>query len=60
MTIWTWFILGGGLALLTSLAATLGVAAILGSISEDVARLLEAEPYTLAPPTRARTRSVAL
>jgi len=32
MTIWTWFILGG-LALLTSLAATLGVAAILGSIS---------------------------
>jgi hypothetical protein len=57
MTIWAWLILGGGLAVLTSVAAALGLAATLGTISDDVTRLLEAEPYTLAPATRTRTPS---
>ena len=56
-----WSIFGVALAtfLLVSTAAAFVVAAILGAISHDVSAMLEAEPWTVAQPARARAAAGA-
>jgi phosphate/sulfate permease len=51
MSVWVWVGVGVGTFLLLSALAAIVVAAILGSISREIARL-DAEPY--APEPRAR------
>ena len=52
MTVWVW--IGVGLAglLAAPLLVGLAIARILGTIGNEVAQLLEAEPWTSAPLTR--------
>lgn len=52
MTVWVW--IGVGLAglLAASLLVGLAIARILGTIGDELAQLLEAEPWTSAPLTR--------
>jgi hypothetical protein len=58
MTAWMW--IGTGVAGVLALSLLLGVATarILGRIGEDVAELLESEPWTSAPLTRETERLV--
>lgn len=53
MALWQWVLVGLTAALGLSAIAGLMLAAILGSISRDVSRMLETEPWTVAPPLRA-------
>jgi hypothetical protein len=57
MTLWLW--IGVGLAglLAVSLPVCLAIARILGTISDEIAQLLEAEPWTSAALTRETERS---
>jgi len=52
MTLWMW--IGAGLAGMLALSLLIGVAIarILGMIGEEIAELVEAEPWTSAPLTR--------
>jgi hypothetical protein len=59
MALWQWVLVGLTAALGLSAVAGLMLAAILGSISRDVSRMLEAEPWTVTPPLRARIRALS-
>lgn len=62
MALWEWVLVGLTAALGLSAGAGLMLAAILGGISRDVSRMLEAEPWALTPPlraSRARIRAVS-
>jgi hypothetical protein len=50
----TWFVIGAATGLALSVSVGLAVAAILGSVSREASRLLDAEPWPVAPPSRAR------
>jgi hypothetical protein len=52
MTLWMW--IGAGLAGMLALSLLIGaaIARILGMIGEEIAELVEAEPWTSAPLTR--------
>ena len=52
MTVWMWIETGLAGALALSLVIGVATARILGAIGEDIAELLEAEPWTSAPLTR--------
>jgi hypothetical protein len=60
MALWAWVLVGLTAALGVSAVVGLMIAAILGSISRDVSRMLEAEPWAVTPPLRAtRIRVIA-
>ena len=52
VTTWQWIGFGVGVAFLLSLSVTLTLAAVLGSISREISRLLESEAWALAPSLR--------
>jgi hypothetical protein len=52
VTTWQLIGLGVGIAFLLSLSVTLALAAVLGSISREVSRLIESEAWALAPSLR--------
>jgi hypothetical protein len=54
MALWQWLLLGIGGVLALSCTGALMLAAILGSISRDFARVFEAEPWTGSRPLRSR------
>jgi hypothetical protein len=54
MTVWTWLAIGGAALILASAVVGLVIAAILGSLSRNVSQLLDAEPWSSMPLTRAR------
>ena len=54
MALWQWLLLGIGGVLFVSFTGALMLAAILGSISQDFARVFEAEPWTASRPLRSR------
>jgi hypothetical protein len=47
-----WIGLGFGVAFLLSLSVTLALAAVLGSISREISRVLESEAWASAPSLR--------
>jgi len=55
VTTWQLIGLGVGVAFLLSLSVTLALAAVLGSISREVSRLIESEAWALAPSLRRKT-----
>ena len=57
MDIVFWLIAGAATFLVISVSLGLAIAAMLGGISSEVSRVLEAEPWALAPPAR-RERAV--
>ena len=57
MEIVYWLIVGAATFLVISVSLGLAIAAMLGGISSEVSRVLEAEPWALAPPAR-RERAV--
>jgi len=54
MSVWVWLLVAALSILTMSALVGLLVAAMLGSISGDVAELLANEPWALAEPTRAK------
>jgi hypothetical protein len=54
MSVWVWLLVAALSILTMSALVGLFVAATLGSISGDIAELLDSEPWTLAQPTRAK------
>ena len=52
MDIVIWLIAGAATFLVISVSVGLAIAAMLGGISSEVSRVLEAEPWALAPPSR--------
>ncbi len=52
MDIVFWLITGVAIFLVISVSLGLAIAAMLGGISSEVSRVLEAEPWALAPPSR--------
>jgi hypothetical protein len=50
----TWIAIGAATMLAVSVLVGLAVAAILGRISGEISELLEVEPWTVAPPARAK------
>jgi hypothetical protein len=52
MDIMFWLIAGAATFLVISVSLGLAIAAMLGGISSEVSRVLEAEPWALAPPSR--------
>jgi hypothetical protein len=54
MALWQWLLIGIGSVLFVSFTVALMLAAILGSISHDFARVFEAEPWTAPRPLRSR------
>jgi hypothetical protein len=56
MALWQWLLLGIGGVLFVSFTGALMLAAILGSISQDFARVFEAEPWTASRPCAAVSR----
>jgi hypothetical protein len=54
MTMWNAIAIGLAGMVAVSAAVTVFVAAVLGAVSRDVGELLEAEPWLVAEPTRAR------
>lgn len=61
MGTWEWISVGVGIAFALSLLFGLALAAVLGSISRDVSRVLEGESWVSGPPLRTpvRTRAAA-
>jgi hypothetical protein len=59
MTVWMWIGTSVAGVLALSLFLGVGIARILGKIGEEVADLLEAEPWTSAPLTRETEVSAA-
>ena len=57
MDIMFWVIAGAVTFLVISVSLGLAIAAMLGGISSEVSRVLEAEPWALAQPSR-RERAV--
>jgi hypothetical protein len=57
MDIVFWLIVGAAAFLVISVSVGLAIAAMLGGISSEVSRVLEAEPWALAPPAR-RERAI--
>jgi len=57
MDIMFWVIAGAATFLVISVSLGLAIAAMLGGISSEVSRVLEAEPWALAQPSR-RERAV--
>jgi hypothetical protein len=55
MTTLQWIALGVGVAFALSAGVALMVAAVLGSISSEVSRVLEAEAWAVAPSVRRRS-----
>jgi hypothetical protein len=56
MTVFTWIGVGVAGLLAVSLLVGLAIGRILGMIGDDIAQLLEAEPWTTAPLTREAER----
>jgi hypothetical protein len=54
MPVVTWIAIGAAMMLALSILVGLALAAILGRISGEVSELLEAEPWAVAPPARAK------
>jgi len=52
MDIMFWLMVGAATFLVISGSLGLVIGAILGGISSEVSRVLEAEPWALAPPSR--------
>lgn len=52
MDIAFWLIVGAATFLLISVSVGVAIAAMLGRISGEISRVLEAEPWALAPPSR--------
>jgi hypothetical protein len=52
VTTWQWIGLGVGFAFLLSLSVTLALAAVLGTISREISRVLESEGWASAPSLR--------
>jgi hypothetical protein len=52
MDIMFWLIAGAATFLVISVSLGLAIAAMLGGISSEVSRVLEAEPWALAQPSR--------
>ena len=50
----TWIAIGAATMVALSILVGLAVAAVLGRISGEISELLEVEPWTVAPPTRAK------
>jgi hypothetical protein len=50
----TWFVIGAATGIALSFLVGLAVAAVLGSVSREASRLLDAEAWAVAPPSRAR------
>jgi hypothetical protein len=60
MALWQWIVIATSGAFVVSAAGALMLAAILGSISQDIARVLEAEPSTASRrPAPGHPRAVA-
>ena len=51
---WAWIEIGAASVIALSIIVSLGVAAILGSISSEVSQLLEIDPHASAPRKNAK------
>jgi hypothetical protein len=52
MPMWVWIAIGVGAFLFVSLAVSLVVACILGTIADNISALAEADDWTVLPPAR--------